>query len=500
MRIDEAKRKISGFEYMLNRLDIRSGVGRESLSGQPWFAPGQEDALQVELQRVERLRAFIGEGKTAVVEKLQLKFSQVLDIRGTFALLEKEAVDDVQLFELKRFSLLVREAAAYVKELVKVCAFHPAPVGFPDLSAVVSILDPNKEGLPTFYIYDEYDAELARKRKEIRCMEAERQPEDSISETVSRLQAECEEIERRVREILAERLRPHLCALKEAMQCVAYWDLLLAKAVLAHETVLVPPVLQKNVWNENTQPRLRYKGLFNPMVKQALESSHHRYQVVDIALQKGTCLLTGANMSGKTVLLKSLALSQCLLQFGFPIPAEEATLFLFDGIELLVQDEQNETRGLSSFGAEMQRLNTVLESLRQGARLLLFIDELARTTNPDEGKAIVSAVLECLENASCVSMVSTHYGSIPNPVRRLRIRGFREDWNTVAAENGREKNAKKFDISRIQACMDYSVEEETAQGRPPAEALRIARLLGFDAEVLERAEKYYGTSEKNNKA
>lgn len=500
MRIEEAKRRINGFEYMLLRLDIRSGVGRESLSAQPWFVPGQEDALLVELQRVDRLKTFIGEGKTTVVEKLKLKFSQVLDIRGTFGLLEKEAVDDVQLFEIKRFSLLVRDAAAYVNELVHACAFHPAPAGFPDLSEVISVLDPRKEGLPTFYIYDEYDIELARKRKEILRMEVERKPEDSALETVSRLQAECEDLERQVREALAERLRPYLSALKEAMQRVAYWDLLIAKAVLAHETGLVVPVLRKNVWHD-TSLTLQYKGLFHPMVKQALENDNHRYQAVDIVLRKGTCLLTGANMSGKTVLLKSLALSQCLLQFGFPVPAGEAVLFLFDGIELLVQDEQNETRGLSSFGAEMQRLNTVLESLRQGVRLLLFIDELARTTNPDEGKAIVSAVLESLENASCVSMVSTHYGSIPNPVRRLRIRGFREDWNAVTVKNDEPEGKKTFDISRIQALIDYAVVEEDRHQAPPAEALRIASLLGFDAEVLARARHYYdcGKTEQERK-
>ncbi len=490
MRIEEAKQRISGFEYMLHRLDIRSGVGRELLSTQPWFAPGQEDALLVELQRIDGLKAFIGEGKTTAVEKLKLKFSQVLDIRGTFGLLEKEAVDDVQLFEIKRFSLLVRDAEVYVNELVHACAFHPAPAGFPDLSEVVSILDPRKEGLPTFYIYDEYDAGLARKRTEILRMEAGREQEDSVSEAVSCLQAECEELERQIRETLAKRLRPYLHVLKEAMQRVAYWDLLIAKSVLAHEVGLVKPVLRKNAWHD-TSLTLQYKGLFNPMVKQALENDNHRYQAVDIALRKGTCLLTGANMSGKTVLLKSLALSQCLLQFGLQVPAEEAVLFLFDGIELLVQDEQNETRGLSSFGAEMQRLNAVFESLRQGTRLLLFIDELARTTNPDEGKAIVSAVLESLENASCVSMVSTHYGSIPNPVRRLRIRGFREDWNTVTAENDVSEVKKTFDISRIQALIDYAVVEEDRHEAPPAEALRIASLLGFDAEVLARARHYY---------
>lgn len=497
MRINEARQRISGFEYMLLRLDLQSGVGRELLSGQAWYGIGQEDDLMRELQRIDVLKGFIGEGKSVAVNKLKLKFSQVLDIRGTFALLAKEAVDDVQLFELKRFSLLIGDASVYVADLIQACAFHPAPAGFPDLSAVVSVLDPRKEGLPTFYIYDEYSVELTQKRKEMLRLEARLEPEDakgepSLKDEIARLQAECEALERQVREDLALRLRPHVPALKEAMERIAYWDLLLAKAELAAREGLIVPLLHKDVWKNSTET-LRYQGLFHPMVKHTLEEKGHRYQSLDIALQKGTCLLTGANMSGKTVLLKSLALAQCLLQFGFPVPAEKASMFLFDSVELLVQDEQNEIRGLSSFGAEMQRLNEVLRLLAAGGRLLVFIDELARTTNPEEGKAIVSAVLESLAAACCVSVVSTHYGAIPNPVRRLRIRGFSEEKNDG---NFPDSDARAFDISRIQACMDYSVVEEDLHATPPAEALRIAALLGFDADVLARAKRYYAQSKQ----
>ena len=212
-------------------------------------------------------------------------------------------------------------------------------------------------------------------------------------------------------------------------------------------------------------------------------------------------------MSGKTVLLKSLALSQCLLQTGFLVPAAKAVMPLFDSVEILVHDGQDEKRGLSSFGAEMQRLNGVLGRLRKGERMLLLVDELARTTNPSEGKAIVCAVLDVLQELPCCAMVSTHYGPIPNHVRHLRVRGFREDWalarlnpvgsarkageNAEASAMALPAEAESFDIGRIQSCMDYSLVEEKPGEMPPMEALRIASLLGFDPEVLGKARAYY---------
>lgn len=488
MQATRIKDDISGFSYLSRQLDLQSGVGRELLSRARWYRKGEEPELLVELSRIERLKDLVREGRTFTLEKLKRKFSQVLDIRGTFALLQKGDVDDVQLFEVKRFALLTRDCAAFVSELTRDCAFHPAPAAFPDLGEVVSILDPRNENLPAFYIYDEYDALLARKRKEIQVLSSSGTDEETMGKIAS-LQEECLALEQGVRLELARRLSAHVDALQESMRLVAYWDLLTAKAYMAAGYGMVMPRLQ----DPSVPVRLRYKGLFHPMVKRILEEKGHRYQRIDVSLLKGPCLLTGANMSGKTVLLKSIALSQCLLQSGFLVPAEEADMVLFDRVELLVQDGQDEERGLSSFGAEMQRLNTVFGQLRQGVDTLLLVDELARTTNPDEGKAIVCAVLESLQSLPCVAMVSTHYGPVPNPVRRLRVRGFRQDWltgrmaETLVAPQDMES---RFDISHIQSCMDYSLTEEEPGGKPPAEALRIAGLLGFDAEVLALAGKY----------
>ena len=572
MQANDLRRKISGFDYMLKQLDLQSAVGRDALSGLVWYGPGQEEGLVVELERVECLKRYLASRSTAPLDKFKMKISQIWDIRSSFNLLLESTVDDVQLFEIKRFALLAGESCRYLSEVVRACSFADPPCLFPDLSEVVAVLDPRGEKLPVFRIYDEYDSRLAEARKALLALDREaslsqlqdgretlagngdmpgrsgksqsggvRCPDTasreaalhggddlesannglkSLDAAMARLQSECQELEQHVRERLSIRLRPFVPVLKEAMAAVAYWDLLVAKAGLAWKFDLVlpdilgPESLRKKDWNVSRKAAegladmvLAYEGLFHPMVKALLEAEKNRYQAVDVALASGPCLLTGANMSGKTVLLKSLALSQCLLQTGFLVPAAKAVMPLFDSVEILVHDGQDEKRGLSSFGAEMQRLNGVLGRLRKGERMLLLVDELARTTNPSEGKAIVCAVLDVLQELPCCAMVSTHYGPIPNHVRHLRVRGFREDWalarlnpvgsarkageNAEASAMALPAEAESFDIGRIQSCMDYSLVEEKPGEMPPMEALRIASLLGFDPEVLGKARAYY---------
>lgn len=571
MQANDLRRKISGFDYMLKQLDLQSAVGRDALSGLVWHGPGQEEGLFVELGRVECLKRYLASRSTVPLDKFKMKISQIWDIRSSFNLLLESTVDDVQLFEIKRFALLAGESCRYLSEVVQACSFADPPCLLPDLSEVVAVLDPRGEKLPVFHVYDEYDSRLAEARKALLALDREaslsqlqdgretlagsgdmlgrdgesqsaggRWPDrtnqeaalhsgenlesannglKSLDAAIARLQSECQELEQHVREMLSIRLRPFVPVLKEALDAVAYWDLLVAKAGLAWKFDLVlpdilgPESLRKKDWNVSRKAAeladmvLAYEGLFHPMVKALLEAEKNRYQAVDVALASGPCLLTGANMSGKTVLLKSLALSQCLLQTGFLVPAAKAVMPLFDSVEILVHDGQDERRGLSSFGAEMQRLNGVLGRLKRGERMLLLVDELARTTNPSEGKAMVCAVLDALQELPCCAMVSTHYGPIPNHVRHLRVRGFREDWalarlNPVgsarkAGENAEASGmvlpaeAERFDIGRIQSCMDYSLVEEKPGEMPPMEALRIASLLGFDPEVLGKARAYY---------
>ena len=152
-------------------------------------------------------------------------------------------------------------------------------------------------------------------------------------------------------------------------------------------------------------------------------------------------------------------------------------MVLVDEIQTSIGDEQDELSGLSSFAAEMLRINEIVERVKAGKRVLVLIDELARTTNPLEGRAIVNGVVSFLTEYGAMSLVTTHYSRIVAPCRKLRVRGFVE-----------EKIQGQVTWKNINDFIDYSLEEDQG-GEVPHEALRIAALLGVDKMLLERAEE-----------
>ena len=123
------------------------------------------------------------------------------------------------------------------------------------------------------------------------------------------------------------------------------------------------------------------------------------------------------------------------------------------------------------------RMDELAKSVRAGRRVLALIDEPARTTNPVEGRAIVNGVLEFLADYEVPSLVTTHYNGIAAPCCKLKVKGFSE---TNAEEKITLKNINDF--------IDYSLEEVTTD-EVPHEAIRIARILGIDPEILRRIER-----------
>ncbi|MFA4997285.1 MAG: DNA mismatch repair protein MutS, partial [Bacteroidales bacterium] len=167
-----------------------------------------------------------------------------------------------------------------------------------------------------------------------------------------------------------------------------------------------------------------------------------------------------------------------LTQFSFFVPAQSASIPLVKDVFLVIGDKQDQYRGLSSFAAEMLQLDRIMADIRQGIRLLLLVDEPARTTNPAEGAAILCALVEFLEHYNTMSLISTHYGDLGLSCRKLRVSGF----NPVQVKG-------RLDPLMMNEYMDYSLTEDK-EGSVPMEALRIARLLGVDDAFIESAQRY----------
>lgn len=466
MYLREAIAKIAGFRYMIDHLEIHSGLGRSSLLDRVWL----EDAKQIkaELERVEKMVRVVRDSRNQVVlERLKVKLSQVKDIRGTVKRLKEPVVlDDLELFELKNLAFVAEDIREIIKD-------YPV-VDIPCLGNLVDLLDPEQNRIPHFYIYDSYSEKLSALRAEIKQKKREGREEREIEN----LYFQSLEEEDRVRAELTLQIRMLREEIAETLRAVAYLDILLAKAIQVENMGLVLPEVKDGKKNE----RLSFQKLFHPQLREILLQEGRKFQPVDVVLERGVTLLTGANMAGKSVLLKSIALAQGLAQFGFYVPAEWAEIVPVSDILTCMGDGQDELSGLSSFAAEMLCVNEILLRVKRGEKVLVLIDELARTTNPTEGRAIVNGVIEFLAAYQIRALVTTHYGGIIAPCRKLRVRGFRE-----------EKIQGKLTLQNITDYIDYSLLED-ASGEVSQEAIRIAEIIGVSRELTDNAKKFLDKS------
>lgn len=593
--IETARKQIFGFAAMMDALPLRSVAARRAMWLLPWYAPEEAGALQAELARQKTLGAVLAKAEAEAeadadagaagtnaaanvganadtgadsqdravargLACLRHHLETMPDLAPTFRQLREQrgALDDIQLFELKNWLLPMDETARFARHC------HIDLDEIPDLSAALDLLDPLKERLPSFHIYDGYDPRLPVLRKKLKAaVEAEvgasanaeavagagtgnaalvgTQPVASATATRQaermELEAQLSDVEAAVRTTLSQKLYEWLPKLEAALRILTEWDFLLAKTEWAQAQHCCCPEIvgnaacagnaatgsdtdtanaAPNATNAANAPNaaLSYTDLFYPPLLAQCEAQGRPYQSVNITLYHDACLLTGANMSGKTILIKSLALAQTLAQFGFFVPAAHARLSLFDEITALVGDEQNESRGLSSFGAEILSLDRTLRQLRQGRRLLFLSDELARTTNPSEGRAIVCAFFDLWQQIRAAhpystALVSTHYENVNNAPRRLRIKGldtarWREHCRVVGqivgqtigqtAANSANANTggqiETASLQTLQSFMNYDVEEVSAHTPIGMQALDVAACLGVDEELIQTAKQY----------
>lgn len=97
---------------------------------------------------------------------------------------------------------------------------------------------------------------------------------------------------------------------------------------------------------------------------QALGEKGLEFTPVDLELERGATVVTGANMGGKSVSLKTITLNLLLMHTGFFVFAKGMTAPLFHSVGLIGADGQSVERGLSSFGAEVKELDEVLKRKR----------------------------------------------------------------------------------------------------------------------------------------
>ncbi|MBQ4548776.1 MAG: hypothetical protein IJA42_06290 [Bacteroidales bacterium] len=378
-----------------------------------------------------------------VIQTLQFKLCKLKDINNTISRLSSSTViDDIELYEVKSLALLSADVKNILEKLNLINVIE-----IPTLEDVVKILDPDGLRIATFYIYDSYSEELAVLRKKLK--EKDFYQEEIYNKVM--------EVEDAIRAKLSEALKPFASTLCEALNALADVDLNLAKALQMKELGLCFPTIS----NDNVAT---YKGIFHPEVKNILDKEKREYQKVDIQFGMKPVIIMGANMGGKTIVLKTLAMSQYLLQFGFGIPADSAEMMIYDEMFCLTTDDQSLNKGLSSFAAEMKNIDAVIKASHDDKKILALIDEPARSTNPTEGTALVSSLVKLLQDKAMSLIIVTHYNIKTYNNKCLRVKGL---------ENGK---------------MNYEL-VETHEGEVPHEALNIAESLGVAPQWIQMAKE-----------
>jgi DNA mismatch repair protein MutS len=129
--------------------------------------------------------------------------------------------------------------------------------------------------------------------------------------------------------------------------------------------------------------------------------------------------LTGANMAGKSTLMKSFGIAMYLAHMGFPVAAERMEFSLKDGIYSSINVADSLSLGYSHFYAEVLRVKEVAEEVSAGREMIVIFDELFKGTNVKDAYDATLAVTEAISAyRNCFFMISTHIIEVGEVLRR----------------------------------------------------------------------------------
>lgn len=139
---------------------------------------------------------------------------------------------------------------------------------------------------------------------------------------------------------------------------------------------------------------------------------------VSMDADQNMIFLTGANMAGKSTLMKALGIAVYLAHMGFPVAAKDMRFSIRDGLYSSINVHDDLNLGYSHFYAEVLRVKTVAEEVSRGKNLVVLFDELFKGTNVKDAYDGTLAVTDAFASyRECFFIVSTHIIEVGEALR-----------------------------------------------------------------------------------